>query len=787
MQIKLKLLLMVLTIITFNIQYSILNSTLWEVNQDGSGDFTSIQAAINNAVHGDSILVYPGRYTEAVDYLGKTLSLFSLAITNGDDEYIEQTIVDAEQTASAVTIYQCDNAYFGGFTVTNGVGNLPHFAALSGGGIAIKESTANVERCRIFGNKALYGDGGGLYAGASVLILKDCFISGNKSASGGGIHLTQSRVLISGNTITGNLAVRGGGVRLYNPDTSVDEGYIFDTDHKNSVYLNNAINGNDISTAQVNYIDIRLYKATVIDQEPYFYYTSYSCGEIIISAEVAMIDQTANDLYVATWGANENSGLTPDDPLQSIAYALIKIKADHLDPRTIFIEEGVYSISGTNEMLPLHLKPYVTLTSLTEDTRWMIDAEGLFPGAISSWTRGDITVRNAVFKRTTSISHMPILAASGADWVTFENIEFQDIIPHPIDSWDYRFHTMGGSSSYNTYRNIHIDGNPQIYGIAISPYFDTDSWVIADRVNVDNVRQGGIGINLFQGRTRRQSVIVSNSLITNCHLRTALTILGTYEDVPPDYRKILIVNNTLTGNTGESVAEVMDRVSISFYNNIIWGNDPNTIVLRIRNRPGVAHFSHNLFQNGLRDILTIGNYPYTYDNFISGDPLFVGEGNYPYQFSEGSPAINAGTTDIPGYTFEEYDLAGEPRIVGDSIDLGAYEFQPVSAESPGHNEIPETKISSYAYPNPVKMRRGGENIRCTISFDMPSAGDVIVAVYNVKGQRVKTLINAYTGKGEYNVYWDGTDNSGNRVGSGMYMYRIETADMEATGSIMLVK
>jgi hypothetical protein len=58
---------------------------------------------------------------------------------------------------------------------------------------------------------------------------------------------------------------------------------------------------------------------------------------------------------------------------------------------------------------------------------------------------------------------------------------------------------------------------------------------------------------------------------------------------------------------------------------------------------------------------------------ISGNPEFVGLGKIPYELQPTSPAINAGTNSAPD--LPKKDLAGHPRIVGGTIDIGAYEYQ----------------------------------------------------------------------------------------------------------------
>ena len=77
----------------------LLNSTLIMVDIEGTGDYLSIQAGINASSDGDTVLVYPGRYFENTDYIGKTIAVVSLEMTTGNRDYIHSTIIDGNQTA----------------------------------------------------------------------------------------------------------------------------------------------------------------------------------------------------------------------------------------------------------------------------------------------------------------------------------------------------------------------------------------------------------------------------------------------------------------------------------------------------------------------------------------------------------------------------------------------------------------------------------------------------------------------------------------------------------------
>lgn len=83
-------------------------------------------------------------------------------------------------------------------------------------------------------------------------------------------------------------------------------------------------------------------------------------------------------------------------------------------------------------------------------------------------------------------------------------------------------------------------------------------------------------------------------------------------------------------------------------------------------------------------------------------------------------------------------------------------------------------------PNPF-------NPATTIRFSVPHGGQVQLAVYDVSGRLVRMLVNGTTNAGIHEVIWDGLDNSGREVASGVYMYRIHTGEDVAVRRMLLVR
>jgi hypothetical protein len=94
--------------------------------------------------------------------------------------------------------------------------------------------------------------------------------------------------------------------------------------------------------------------------------------------------------------------------------------------------------------------------------------------------------------------------------------------------------------------------------------------------------------------------------------------------------------------------------------------------------------------------------------------------------------------------------------------------------------IPKTYQLSQNYPNPF-------NPQTLIKYDLPEPGFVNITVYNILGQKVKTLVDEPQEMGYKSVYWDGKDDEGKEVASGIYFYKIKTKGFEKTKKMVLLK
>jgi len=94
--------------------------------------------------------------------------------------------------------------------------------------------------------------------------------------------------------------------------------------------------------------------------------------------------------------------------------------------------------------------------------------------------------------------------------------------------------------------------------------------------------------------------------------------------------------------------------------------------------------------------------------------------------------------------------------------------------------LPKTLQLEQNYPNPF-------NPTTSIGYALPSLQRVKIIVYNLLGQKVRTLVNAVQNAGTHRIEWNGTNDLGNTVGSGIYLYQLKTEDKILVRKMILMK
>ena len=203
------------------------------------GDQPTIQAGINVANTGDTVLVAPGTYVENINFIGKAITVKS---SNGP----KVTVIDGNQAApvAAFVTNEGPKSILKGFTLQNGNGTFPF--AYMGGGVSISNASPTIKGNVIKKNTAGQGGGVGVYFG-SPLIMSNT-ISLNYAQFGGGVSfIGGSNGKLVHNTISKNSGGLGGGIQLNGAGTLYIE--------NNKVLSNSAADGQGGGVWMVNESD----------------------------------------------------------------------------------------------------------------------------------------------------------------------------------------------------------------------------------------------------------------------------------------------------------------------------------------------------------------------------------------------------------------------------------------------------------------------------------------------------------------------------------------------------
>jgi hypothetical protein len=394
-------------------------------------DESTIQAGIDAAVNGDTVLVQPGTYVENIEIDGKNITIGSLTLTTGDTNYISETIIDGNGDESVVIFEYAEDStgVLNGFTITNGSAEnrgggiycyhsklsiinivMNGNAAFSGGGICCYHSDLDVYNVTIYEN-TVRSFGGGIDCRYSNMNLSKVTVYGNTSErTGGGIdcydsnmnlsnvticantgggmncensNLNLSNVNIRGNTI-GEYS-KGGGICCKNSDLNLsnvtisentaDEGGGIYFDSKSSATFDTEhrcnIFSNHANSGNDLWSDISPAINVVVDtftvMIPTDYYAMPSYN-FIFDILHAKIEQIGNDVYVSPNGNDANSGQSSSKPLRTISRAFKVLSADSLHPNTIHLADGVYSPSENGEHFPIQMLSYVSLSGESKNS-----------------------------------------------------------------------------------------------------------------------------------------------------------------------------------------------------------------------------------------------------------------------------------------------------------------------------------------------------------------------------------------------------------------------------------
>ena len=742
------------------------------VKQDGTGDFTTIQAAVDSAQNGDTVLVWPGTYYENVIIDHKNITLGSLTLTTGDNAYIAQTIIDGNKKNSCLKVQYCDSSTICGITLQNGYN---HSSSLQHGGGILVLST-------------------------NYAAIKSCNVNNNVTKKyGGGICYYRANGFLTNVTVTNNHAYdRGGGILLLKGTLT------FDTVNRCNIYENYAAVGTDfykLGSPDTVYFAVDTFTV----QNPDYYYAfskddnELPQNDIVFNILHHKIEQDSTDLYVAPWGDNTNSGLTPDQPLKTISFALLKAASDSVSPDTIHVADGTYSDTLTGEHYPLSLKSYVTIKGESRDST-ILDGEGKIYHAVgintaTYYALKNITLVNGFGNKNTAYEVGSFQGLSNPD-ILLENLLF-------TNNYGY-LNSCGSLYNGNNSEIINVEFKDNTGGEAFR-IINTSTGVHFDTVYLKNCKfthnipdfntsEGAFGGGLSIVCAQSDTAILITTVLINCLFTDNITQF--YDWSFPNSLNLYgasayVVNNTFTDNNSQNIYGA--NIGVTYYskmnviNSIMYNNNPAEFYMY---NQGGWNDNELTIKNSIVDggeseirILSSGNNLHYDTTNLDTDPLFYGGAEFPYNLSDESPCIDAGTLDLPQFILDhmpDVDLAGNPRIFNGKIDMGAYEWNP--SVGAGEHRISNTEHRTpnlKVFPNPFSTT-------AYISAQWQTAAQVDIEVYNTAGLLVKTLLSGRQLPGSCKIPWEGRDNNGKYLPSGIYLVVLRV-DGKEKESVKVVK
>jgi|GEM_PF-1354343 len=626
------------------------------------------------------------------------------------------TILDAENTDRIAYSYEADSLFFSNLTLRNG--NTDDH----GGGIYLKNSLVQLDNLEISNCSANIG--GGLCLIDSPVLTNNITISNNQSELvGGGLYVVgiYENSVINNAVIRQNSATKGGGVftsghhvfedvSVYDNTASESGGGIynsyylsvFDSANRSSIYANSSVVGNDLFNSSDSILHVYVDTFTVI--EPTAYHAS-PLSLFDLDILVGKYNQITNDVYISVDGDNSNTGLSWEESLKTISNGTTRSLSDSLNPITIHLGAGTYSMETNGEFFPITPIGYSRLIGYDEV---VLDAD-----AISN-----------------------LISINNAQYVELNNFSLQN-----------GYAEKGGGISIH---NSHVFISNLIVKDNLATKYGGGIWVKSSDVYLLNsivknnssiYKRGGISVD-------HSNVNISNSIFDNNHSNSMGAITSVYSDIAITgsritnnhdneysgglslyYSNVYLYNCTFSNNTTNEywsgTLHAYDSVNLSIENCIFWEEQNHwDIFARGDDYQTNVGISYSSLTDGENSIGTEGNVELKYtDTNISGDPLFMETDPYPYQISEYSPCINVGSPDTIGMNLLPVDIAGNPRIYDGYIDMGAFEWGPFVDTEPPKELVKEIII----YPNPAS-----ELINIKLNPSLNSISEI--SLYNQLGQ-----------------------------------------------------